>query len=175
MATVFNFLGVFVMTLLSSTVAETIYNIANFGNNHSNALLALCAGMVAIVLWAVIAWFFGIPTSESHALIAGISGAAIAIQHGISGININEWKKVLLGLILSAILGFAFGYIITKIIEKICKHLDRRKTNKFFKKTQVLGGGAMAFMHGAQDGQKFIGIFLLGISLANGISNTRNI
>ena len=175
MATIFNFLGVFVMTLLSSTVAETIYNIANFGNNPSNALLALCAGMVAIVLWAVIAWFFGIPTSESHALIAGISGAAIAIQHGISGININEWKKVLLGLILSAILGFAFGYIITKIIEKICRHLDRRKTNKFFKKTQVLGGGAMAFMHGAQDGQKFIGIFLLGISLANGISSTRNI
>ena len=175
MATIFNFLGVFVMTLLSSTVAETIYNIANFGNNPSNALLALCAGMVAIVLWAVIAWFFGIPTSESHALIAGISGAAIAIQHGISGININEWKKVLFGLILSAILGFAFGYIITKIIEKICRHLDRRKTNKFFKKTQILGGGAMAFMHGAQDGQKFIGIFLLGISLANGISNTRNI
>jgi PiT family inorganic phosphate transporter len=82
---------------------------------------------------------------------------------------------VLFGLILSAILGFAFGYIITKIIEKICRHLDRRKTNKFFKKTQVLGGGAMAFMHGAQDGQKFIGIFLLGISLANGISSTRNI
>ena len=172
MATFFNFLGVFVMTLLSSTVAETIYNIANFGNNPSNALLALCAGMVAIVLWAVIAWFFGIPTSESHALIAGISGAAIAIQHGISGININEWKKVLLGLILSAILGFAFGYIITKIIEKICKNFDRRKTSKFFKKTQIMGGGAMAFMHGAQDGQKFIGIFLLGISLANGISNT---
>jgi len=175
MATVFNFLGVFVMTLLSSTVAETIYNIANFGNNPSNALIALCAGLVAIVLWAVIAWFFGIPTSESHALIAGISGAAIAIQHGISGINIDEWKKVIIGLVLSAVLGFFFGYIITKIIEKICRHLDRRKTNKFFKKTQILGGGAMAFMHGAQDGQKFIGIFLLGISLANGISNTRNI
>ena len=94
---------------------------------------------------------------------------------GISGININEWKKVIYGLILSAILGFMFGYIITKIIEKVCKKLDRRKTTKFFKKTQILGGGAMAFMHGAQDGQKFIGIFLLGISLANGITNTRNI
>ena len=67
-----------------------------------------------------------------------------------------------------------FGYVITKIIEKICKNLDRRKTNKFFKKTQIFSGGAMAFMHGAQDGQKFIGIFLLGISLANGISNNRN-
>ena len=175
MATVFNFLGVFVMTLLSSTVAETIYNIANFGNNPSSALIALCAGLVAIVLWAVIAWYFGIPTSESHALIAGISGAAIAIQHGITGININEWKKVVLGLVLSAILGFVLGYIITKIIEKICKNFDRSKTSKFFKKTQIFGGGAMAFMHGAQDGQKFIGIFLLGISLANGVSNTRNI
>lgn len=80
MAAIFNFLGVFVMTLLSSTVAETIYNIANFGSDYSNALLALCAGLVAIVLWAIVAWYFGIPTSESHALIAGISGAAIAIQ-----------------------------------------------------------------------------------------------
>ena len=80
MAAIFNFLGVFVMTLLSSTVVETIYNIANFGSDCSNALIALCAGLVAIVLWAIIAWYFGIPTSESHALIAGISGAAIAIQ-----------------------------------------------------------------------------------------------
>ena len=80
MAAVFNFLGVFVMTLLSSSVAETIYNIANFGGNCSNALIALCAGLLAIVLWAIVAWYFGIPTSESHALIAGISGAAIALQ-----------------------------------------------------------------------------------------------
>ena len=78
-------------------------------------------------------------------------------------------------MIIVNLLAFVLGFLITKIIEKICRHLDRRKTNKFFKKTQVLGGGAMAFMHGAQDGQKFIGIFLLGISLANGISNTRNI
>ena len=59
--------------------------------------------------------------------------------------------------------------------QKICKNFDRRKTLPFFKKFQVFSGGAMAFMHGAQDGQKFIGIFLLGISLAKGISNTRNI
>ena len=87
MAAFFNFLGVFVMTLLSSNVAETIYNIANFGSDYSSALLALCAGLVAIVLWAVVAWYFGIPTSESHALVAGISGAAIAIQ------SRNIWNK----------------------------------------------------------------------------------
>ena len=119
------------------------------------------------------AWYFGIPTSESHALIAGVSGAAIAIQHGIKGINIAEWKKVLIGLVLSAVLGFLFGYLITKLIEKICKNFDRRKTLPFFKKLQVFSGGAMAFMHGAQDGQKFIGIFLLGVTLANGVNTSR--
>ena len=173
MAAIFNFLGVFTMTLISSTVVQTLYNIANFGDNASNALIALCAGLVAIVLWAVLAWLFGIPTSESHALIAGVSGAAVAIQKGISGINQEEWKKVIYGLVLSAVLGFAFGYFITKLIEKICRNFDRRKTLPFFKKFQVFSGGAMAFMHGAQDGQKFIGIFLLVVSLANGITNTR--
>ena len=173
MAAIFNFLGVFTMTLISSTVVQTLYNIANFGENSSQALIALCAGLVAIVLWAVLAWFFGIPTSESHALIAGVSGAAIAIQKGISGINFAEWKKVIYGLVLSVVLGFAFGYFITKLIEKIFKNFDRRKTLPFFKRFQVFSGGAMAFMHGAQDGQKFIGIFLLVVSLANGGTNTR--
>ena len=83
MAAIFNFLGVLVMTMLSSTVAETLHDIADFGQNSSHALIALCAGLFAIVLWAVIAWWFGIPTSESHALIAGVSGAAIAIKKGI--------------------------------------------------------------------------------------------
>lgn len=173
MAAIFNFFGVLVMTLISSTVAETLYNIANFGENASYALIALCAGLIAIVFWAVFAWLFGIPTSESHALIAGISGAAIAINKGIEGINLNEWKKVLIGLVLSTILGFLFGYIITKLIEKICKNMNRTKTLPLFKKLQVFSGGAMAFMHGAQDGQKFIGIFLLGLTLSNGITSSR--
>lgn len=170
MAAVFNFLGVFVMTLLSSTVAQTIFNMVDLGKNSSDALIAMCAALVAIVTWAVLAWLFGIPTSESHALIAGISGAAIAIQNGISAINFNEWKKVLYGLVISTILGFFLGFIITKIIEKICKHMDRRKTISLFKSTQVFSGAAMAFMHGAQDGQKFMGIFLLGVFLANGVA-----
>ena len=175
MAAIFNFLGVLVMTIISSTVAETLHSIADFGDNASNALIALCAGMISIVLWAIMAWLFGIPTSESHVLIAGVSGAAIAIQKGISGINIEEWKKVIVGLVLSAILGFILGYIVTKAIEKICCNLDRRKTIPFFKKMQIFSGGAMAFMHGAQDGQKFIGIFLLAIELSNGITNSQAI
>lgn len=172
MAAIFNFLGVIVMTMLGSTVAETLHNIADFGQNSSHALIALCAGLVAIVVWAVFAWWFGIPTSESHALIAGVSGAAIAIQNGTSGINFEEWKKVLFGLILSAVFGLLFGYLITKLIERICKNIDRRRTTKFFRVLQVFSGGATAFMHGAQDGQKFIGIFLLAIELSNGVTNS---
>lgn len=171
LAAICNFLGVLVMTIVNSTVAQTIYNMVDFGQDPNTALIALCAALFAIVVWAVLAWLFGIPTSESHALIAGISGAAIAIQRGISGINGNEWIKVIYGLVLSTVLGFISGYVFTKLIEIICRKLDRRKTNNFFKKGQVIGAASMAFMHGAQDGQKFMGVFLLGIFLANGVSN----
>ena len=111
MAAVFNFFGVFVMTMLNSTVAMTIYNMVDFGGDPHEALIALCAALFAIVLWATLAWVFGIPTSESHALIAGLSGAAIALHNSMDGINGGEWVKVLYGLVLSTILGFAMGWL----------------------------------------------------------------
>ena len=167
LASIFNFLGVLVMTFISSKVAETVFNIVNFGDNSSNNLITLCSGLIGIVVWCILAWCFGIPTSQSHALIAGISGAAIALRGDFSGINLDEWKKVLVGLIIINLLAFFSGYIITKIIEKICKNMDRRKTNKFFKKTQIFGALTTCFMNGAQDGQKFMAILLLGIVLSN--------
>lgn len=170
MAAIFNFLGVLVMTMFNATVAQTIYKMVDFGGNSHNALVALCAALFAIVLWATTAWWFGIPTSESHALIAGISGAAIALQGGISGLNPAEWVKVLYGLGLSLIMGFVVGWLVVKLIEKSCKGLDRRKTFGVFKNAQIAGGAGMAFMHGAQDGQKFMGVFLLGTFLAQGQS-----
>ena len=172
MAAVFNFLGVLVMTMVNKAVAETIYNMVDFGGNSSDALIALCAALFAIVIWASAASYFGIPTSESHALIAGISGAAIALQGGISGINGNEWIKVLYGLMISTIMGLGLGYLTTKVIELLCRRADRRKADEVFKKGQILGGAAMAFMHGAQDGQKFMGVFMLGMFLANGQTET---
>lgn len=170
MAAVFNFFGVLVMTSINKTVAETIYNMVNFGST-GDALIALCAALFAIVVWATAAWYFGIPTSESHALIAGLSGAAIAMQNGFGGINGKEWLKVLFGLVLSTFLGFAFGWIAAKLTVFTCRGFDRRKTKKFFRPAQIAGGAAMAFMHGAQDGQKFIGVFLLGIALTKGQSS----
>src|SRR5690606_35061012 len=119
-----NFLGVFVMTMFNATVAQTIYKMVAFGGNAHNSLVALCAALVAIVLWSTAAWFFGIPTSESHALIAGLTGAAIAVQRGLSGINPDEWIKVIYGLLLSTFIGFSFGYLITKLIVYLFKYSD---------------------------------------------------
>ncbi|MGV8906053.1 MAG: inorganic phosphate transporter [Acetobacterium sp.] len=174
MAAIFNFLGVFVMTSVNATVAQTIANMVDFSGNPSDSIIALCAALFAIVLWATAAWYFGIPTSESHALIAGISGAAIALQGGFGGINGAEWIKVVYGLATSTVLGFGLGYLTVKIVMKICKNMSRQQTTRFFKKGQVGAGAAMAFMHGAQDGQKFMGIFMLGIFLAQGNANATN-
>lgn len=174
MAAVFNFFGVFVMTMVNANVAQTIYNMVDFGGNSKDALVALCAALFAIVSWATAAWWFGIPTSESHALIAGISGAAIALHSGLSGINGAEWIKVLYGLVLSTVLGFVMGWIVVKITELIFRGFNRIRTNQFFKRAQIASGAIMAFMHGAQDGQKFMGVFMLGIFLANGQSNVTN-
>ena len=174
MAAVFNFLGVLVMTMVNASVAATIYKMVDFRGNSGDALVALCAALFAIVTWATAAWWFGIPTSESHALIAGISGAAIALHGGLAGINGSEWVKVVYGLGLSTVLGFAFGWITVEAVELICKNMDRRKTQTFFKGGQIAGGAAMAFMHGAQDGQKFMGVFMLGIFLANGQADVNN-
>lgn len=169
-AIISNFLGIFLMTFINSTVAETIFNIVDFGENTHYALIALGSALVAIVLWSALAWGIGIPTSESHALIAGLTGSAIALQKGLTGVNFNEWKKVIYGLILVNILGFVLGYCITKFIEKICKNMDRRKTDKFFKNFQIFTAIAMSFVNGAQDGQKFIGVFLIGATLVTGAS-----
>ena len=174
MAAVFNFLGVLVMTMINSRVAMTIYNMVDFGGNEQDATIALCAALFAIVAWATAAWKFGIPTSESHALIAGLSGAAIALHGSFAGINPQEWVKVIYGLVLSTVLGFVAGFGAARLIEWICRRMDRRKTTVFFRGGQIAGAASMAFMHGAQDGQKFMSVFLLGIFLSSGQGEVSN-
>ncbi|NLW72227.1 MAG: inorganic phosphate transporter [Chloroflexi bacterium] len=172
MASVFNFLGVFVMTLISRSVVVTISNMVDFGSDPKVSTIALCAALFAIVTWATAAWYFGIPTSESHALIAGLTGAAIGFHGNLSGVNGEQWVKVLFGLLLSTFLGFILGWCITRLIEKIFSGVNRRRTNSIFRKAQIGAAAAMSFMHGAQDGQKFMGVFLIGMSLAKGQAMT---
>lgn len=168
MAAVFNFLGVFIMTLINSTVAETITKMVDFGSDPDKAIIALSAALFAIVLWATLAWVFGIPTSESHALIAGLTGSAIALQGSFESVNGNEWVKVVYGIFISVILGFGLGWIVCKVVTKIFYNADRPKTEPFFRGAQIVGAASMAFMHGAQDGQKFMGVVLLCVYMSKG-------
>ena len=168
MAAVFNFAGVFLMTKLNATVAETITKMVDFGTDSHEAIVALCAAMFAIVTWAVLAWVFGIPTSESHALIAGLTGSAIALHGSLAGVNGGEWVKVLYGIIISVVLGLGLGWLVCKLVTKIFARIERRKTEPIFKYAQIFGAASMSFMHGAQDGQKFMGVMLLCFFLSRG-------
>lgn len=112
--------------------------------------------MICAILFSTVACFWGIPTSESHGLIAGISGAAIAYG-GINSINITKWINVLLGLGWSIIGSIVITQIIYRITKKV---LMKIKVNKI-KKAQILACCGMSFAHGAQDGLKFIGLFYM--------------
>ncbi len=169
MSAVCSFLGLLIMTMISSTVAKTVYHLVDFGNDKVVGLVSVCAALSATIVWSILSAKLSIPSSQSHALIAGLSGASISIYKGFDGINYDEWKKVICGLIISVFIGFIVGYIVTKIIEKICKNMDRRKTLPFFKGTSVFGGASMAFLNGAQDGQKYIGVLLLGMFMSQGL------
>lgn len=164
MAMVFNFLGVLLMTLVSAEVAETITQMVDFGPDQGEALIALMAAMFSIVVWAVAAWWFGIPTSESHALIAGLTGAALAMG-GLDAVHMDQWSKVLLGLGISSVLGFGGGYFIARALEIVGRRFPRSKTRGLFVKGQAGSAALMAFLHGAQDGQKFMGVFMLALFL----------
>lgn len=169
MAAVFNFLGVLVMSLINSSVAEKITKMVDFGNNYEIATVALSASLFAIVLWATLAWVFGIPTSESHALIAGLTGSAMAVNNGLGGVNGGEWISVVIGIGVSVLFGFGLGWLICKGVTLLFRRVERRKTEKVFRVAQIFGAAGMSFMHGAQDGQKFMGVIILAVFFANGM------
>lgn len=156
------------MTMIAPAVAMTIYNMVDFGHDSHQALVALCAALFSIVIWAVAAWYFGIPTSESHALIAGLSGAAIAMggaaRHQRRGMDERH-------------LGFGslhHARVRIRLAGGQDHHLPLQRDGAAENHPAFSAGHrsaavpAMAFMHGAQDGQKFMGVFMLGIFLSNG-------
>lgn len=153
---VFNFFGVF---LMGTAVATTMTKIVEVTSGTSG-LITLAAAQLAIVLWAVGAWFYGIPTSESHALIAGLMGAGISLS-GFDAFNWDAIIKVGYGLLISTFVGFTLGLYGTKLVEILFGKMNRRKANRFFSNGQIISAALMAFSHGAQDGQKFMGVMYL--------------
>lgn len=157
-----NLAGVAATSLCMPAVAQTVCEAADFGGDPTIACTALCAALLAVVLWATLAWRFGIPTSESHALLSGLAGAALSLPGGWKNLRPEAWGKVGLGLLLSVLLGFLLGRRASGLLQRL--PLSPRRCRSL----QTAGAAAMAFLHGAQDGQKFLGVFLLGAALSQG-------
>lgn len=169
MAASCNFLGLAGISTVSVAVAHTILNMVDLGGNSDAALLAVCAGAVSIIVWGLFSWYFGLPTSNSHALCAGITGAGIAIT-GFGGVNMHEWSLILIGLLVSTGLGFGLGWLSARLTNLAFKNANRKQVQGGFKYAQIATGAAVALLHGAQDGQKFLSLAMMGILLALGES-----
>ncbi len=170
LAAVCNFLGAIIMALISPGVARATFGIANFGSDSYSAILSLCAALASVIIWASVASVFGLPTSESHALVSALSGAAFATNASLSALGGEEWIAVLIGLGLSTLPVIGLSYIIYKLALRIFCSQDRRGSMRYFRKMQFISAGSSAFLHGAQDSQKFIGVYLLGLSFLGGYS-----
>jgi PiT family inorganic phosphate transporter len=168
LAAVCNFAGSAFMALLNTNVACTVYSMVELSSTKEIALASLVAGMSAVVIWAITTWLFGIPTSESHALLAGLSGAVFASSMSIESINLNEWTLVIAGLFLSTLPTLIIARLVYALLLKLFYNCDRRRTIKYFMRTQRLSAAWSAFLHGAQDSQKFMGVFMLGLSITRG-------
>ena len=158
MATILNAIGAMSGTAVAATIGQDIVR-ADIIN-----LTTVGAAMVGIIFWSTLAWYYGLPTSESHALIAGLTGAGLATA-GPSSLVWSGWYKVLIGLVFSTFLGFFSGLLIMSLLYRACANSRPGTVRRIFGRLQVLSAAFMAFSHGSNDGQKFIGVFTLALLL----------
>lgn len=124
------------------------------------------SALVSAIVWNLLTWYLGIPSSSSHALIGGFIGAAIA-GYGFEAIHLEGIEKVLLGLFLSPILGLLFGWLIMRVT-LFLGHWMRPGVNNFFRRSQWLTTVTLALSHGTNDAQKTMGVLTMGL-LAFGV------
>lgn len=159
MAAVLNIVGVLVTgTAVATTIGTGIIKPEAIG------LHTVGAAVLTVVVWSTVTWRFGIPTSETHELVAGLAGAGLAAA-GPSVLLWAGWRKVLLGLGLSTFFGFVVGLAVMSIIYWSFRGVRRSFTNALFSRLQIVSAGLMAFSHGSNDGQKFMGVFTLALVL----------
>ncbi|MBM3120308.1 MAG: inorganic phosphate transporter, partial [Chloroflexi bacterium] len=159
MAALLNVAGVLVTgTAVAFTIGKGIVEPGVIG------LPTVGAAMLSIVVWSLVAWRWGIPTSESHALVAGLTGAGLAAA-GPSVLLWEGWRKVFMGLGFSTFLGFLGGLVVMVAIYWLFRRVGRTFVNSLFGQLQILSAALMAFSHGSNDGQKFMGVFALALFL----------
>lgn len=154
--------------LVSVNVAETISKglVKDSVGNH-----VIIATLIAAIIWNLITWFFGIPSSSSHALIGALVGSSIADSLSMEKILWSGvFDKVLLPLVTSPIIGFLMGLFFMKFLFKVLNRLSQYVVNKWFSKLQIISAGFMAFAHGSNDAQKSMGIITLALVSSGVIS-----
>jgi inorganic phosphate transporter, PiT family len=121
----------------------------------------ILGALISAIFWNLFTWYFGIPSSSSHALVGGLIGAVVA-SIGAGAIQIPGLLLIFAALFLSPVLGLVIGYLFTRLVFFLARNATLR-INRFFKNVQVLTGVALALSHGANDAQKTMGIITLGL------------
>jgi PiT family inorganic phosphate transporter len=157
LAAVLNFAGAFVSLEVAATVAKGIVD------TDAVTLSVVLAGLVGAITWNLVTWFYGLPSSSSHALIGGIAGSAIAA----SGWDVIQWDgiwdKVVKPGVLSPTIGFLIALLLMLAIVWIIRRRSPSRVNRTFRRAQIVSGSFVAFTHGTNDAQKTMGIIALAL------------
>jgi PiT family inorganic phosphate transporter len=159
MAAILNLTGALLGTEVAHTLGAGIVRPDIVSGSH----ILVLAGLVGAIFWNSFTWYFGIPSSSSHALIGGLIGAAFA-HAGFDALNaLSIVKKVLLPLALSPLAGFCAGVALMSLIIFVFHRVRRQTANGFFRRAQVFSAGTMALSHGLNDAQKTMGVITLAL------------
>ncbi|MBN3554825.1 inorganic phosphate transporter [Fictibacillus nanhaiensis] len=169
LAAVMNFVGAMTFTGVAKTITKDIVDPFTLPNGS----VVILAALVAAIAWNLITWYYGIPSSSSHAIIGSIAGAAIAAA-GFEALHYSGFLKIIYGLLLSPILAFIVGFIFYNVIKMIFKNTNLTKTNNGFRKVQVATAALQAYSHGTNDAQKAMGIITMAL-IANGYTDSTDI
>jgi PiT family inorganic phosphate transporter len=151
-AAFFNFVAAFTFgTAVAKTVGSGMIDI------HVVSFAVIFGGLVGAIVWDLITWYFGLPTSSSHALIGGYAGAAVA-KAGFAAILPAGWTKTIIFIFLSPFIGFAIAFALMTSIFWIFRWMPPSRVDRMFRKLQLLSAAAFSLNHGANDAQKTMGI-----------------
>ena len=158
LAAVMNFVGALTFTGVAKTVSKDIVDPFMLHNGS----VVILAALLSAIFWNLLTWYFGIPSSSSHAIIGSIAGAAIAAE-GFNVLNYTGFIKILEALIISPLLAFVIGYIIYSIFKVVFKNFNLTKTNRNFRYIQIATAALQSYSHGTNDAQKSMGIITLAL------------
>lgn len=169
MAACMNFVGAMTFTGVAKTITKGIVDPFAL----TNGSLVILAALISAIIWNLVTWYFGIPSSSSHAIIGSIAGAAIA-SSGFSSLNYTGFIKIIEALILSPIIAFVVGFIIYSIFKFFFRDLNLTKTNRRFRYFQIFTAALQSYTHGTNDAQKAMGIITMAL-LANNYVSTGDV